>query len=129
MIKLATAGVDFRSERQIAWVSSNQQWGNSATKLAKCEKGIVHKLTFKEQAQHFGCARIQINTECLQDWNSLKKSAKIKSNVIKLMQSEGRKMGSNPVQLFGSMNPISDDHWVRVEVYRNGQWIENPHNN
>ncbi|AOW10531.1 hypothetical protein [Flavobacterium gilvum] len=112
------------SEKPIAWASSNPNWENTATKSICLSDGILESLTFAEQVDCCGCARIQIKpTFKLHNWKIIARLANMQKEYIKPFENAGKKMGGNPNEWFGSLVPIPIDEWMRIEIYQNGKWI------
>lgn len=113
------------SEKPIAWVSSNPIWENTATKCYSLPNGKLKSLTFDEQVEISGCARIQIKpTFKLHNWSTISKLANMRKEHAKALEVAGKKMGGNPNEWFGSLVPIPIDEWLRIEIYQDGKWIE-----
>ncbi|RXR17360.1 hypothetical protein EQG63_11265 [Flavobacterium amnicola] len=123
-IKLAVASVGGKNEKACAWVSSNPQWENTATKYESDELGNYHKLTFDEQLEKYGCARIQVEPIGLIPWNKIKHLAKMDLTYAESMVKAGIEMGGKQSEWFGSLYPIGIERWIKAEVYKNGEWIE-----
>jgi len=123
VIKLATAGLP-KSEKAIAWVSSNQHWEQTASKGMTDFKGNNRWLTFEEQLDNFGCARIQIEPDCLIPWRKLKHLSKMHPLLANSLEDIGYEKGANPSDWYGSLSPIGINDWIKAEVYKNGEWVE-----
>jgi hypothetical protein len=126
IIKLATASVlDVKREKPCAWVSTNPHWENTATKLAIDKNGNKYQLTFNEQVEIFGCARIQVKPFIgLINWGKLKHIAKMNLQYAKVMEEVGVEKGASPKEWFGSLKPITIEYWIKAEIYKDGEWIE-----
>ena len=120
-IKPAVIGLG-KNEKPVTWISSNPFWENTATKMMNTEKGLI-QLTFNQQVQYFGCARIEVKPENLIPWTSLKHQAKIDKKKAKDLVEKGKKMGGNPNEWHGSLSPININDWIKIEVYNNGVWM------
>jgi hypothetical protein len=123
-IKLATASVYAKKEKAVAWVSSNENWEPTATKMVADNFGNPKKLTFEEQVEHFGCARIEVEAKGLAKWSKLRHAAKMDSKMANTMENTGIKQGGRPSEWFGSLYPITINRWIRAEVYKDGEWVE-----
>ncbi len=111
-------------EKPCAWVSTNQVWENTATKMAYSPSdNQLIQLDFEQQLEKFGCARIQVKPTNLLSWEKLKNTGQIDSVVANGYEQAGKKMGGNPNQWYGSLAPIHINDWIKIEVYRNGEWI------
>lgn len=125
-INLATASVyDVKREKPCAWVSTNPHWENTATKAETDGNGNYYELTFNEQLEKYGCTRIQEKPFVgLINWGKLKHIAKMNLQFAKGMEEVGLNKGANPKEWFGSLKPIAIEHWVKAEVYKDGEWVE-----
>lgn len=123
-INLAKSYVNIRKEKLVAWVSSNDNWEHSATKLFKDIYGNCRMLTFEEQSEHFGCGRIVVKADGFMTWAKLIYDTKIDKNLALGMEISGRKMGADPSEWFGSLYPIKKDKWISAEIFKDGKWIE-----
>jgi hypothetical protein len=121
-IKLATKSVYNKKEKSVAWVSSNEHWENTATKIAGTEFG-PRALTFEEQVSEFGCARIKVKNIGLMTWAKLKHKASMNLDIALLLEKVGIEKGAQPSEWFGSLFPIKKSHWIKAEVYRDGKWV------
>lgn len=111
-------------EKPCAWVSTNEIWENTATKMAYSQDdNRLIQLDFEQQLELFGCARIQIKPTNLISWEKLKKSGQIDLKVAETYEQTGKKMGANPNEWYGSLTPIHINDWIKIEVYRNGKWV------
>lgn len=125
VINLAFKSVNSNTEKAVAWVSTNPDWENTATKNIADGTGKIRSLTFQEQIDFCGCARIQIKpTYKLHEWKKITKLANIQFNVANQLEILGRKMGGKPKEWYGSLKPIPMDEWVNIEIYQNGNWVE-----
>lgn len=123
-IKLATASVHGKKEKAVAWVSSNEHWEPTATKMIFNNFGKPIKLTFEEQLEKFGCARIEIEPRGIYTWAKLKHTANMDKNMTYRMEQTGIEQGGRPSDWFGSLYPITINRWIRAETYINGKWVE-----
>lgn len=123
-INLATASVANKKEKPFAWVSSNPHWENTATKIVTDGLGNRKSLTFDEQLEMFGCARIEVESAGLIPWNKAVHIGKMDVRYAERMVEVGIKQGAKPSEWFGSLYPIPMDRWIKAEVYRNGEWVE-----
>lgn len=125
-IKLATESVyDKKREKACSWVSTNPNWENTATKILHDNEGNTVKLTFKEQVDFCGCARIEVKPSFgFINWGKIKHLAKMNLTLAKAMEETGIQQGASPKEWFGSFKPIPIDYWIKAEVFKNGEWIE-----
>jgi hypothetical protein len=123
-IKLATQSVCSKGEKPCAWVSSNPHWEATATKMFYDDLGNSRWLTFEEQLEDFGCARIQVEPTALYTWAKLKHLAKMDLKMAEMMEIIGIEKGGKPSEWFGSLTAIGINRWIKAEVYKNGEWVE-----
>lgn len=124
-IKLAVESSGGGREKACAWVSSNPQWEETATKAIFDDNGEYYELNFKEQLEIFGCARIEVKPSVgFINWGKLKHVAKMDLEIAKIMEIIGIEQGGDPKEWFGSLKPIGIENWVKAEVYKNDEWIE-----
>lgn len=121
-IKLATKSVGHKNEKPVAWVSSNEVWEHTATKMIIVD-GKIKQLTFEEQLKDVGCARIEVNNTGIMSWTKLIHKAKMNPLIASRMVEKGIEMGGRPSEWHGSLNTIKKKNWIRAEVFRNGKWI------
>lgn len=124
IISLATAGIDNKKEKPCAWVSSNSMWERTATKMAHNQFGEVIQLSFEEQLNIWGCARIEVEPKGFLPWKIIRKISNMRSRDADRMELQGIQKGGSPSEWFGSFSPIDINRWIRAEVYRNGEWVE-----
>lgn len=123
-IKLANASVYANKEKACAWVSTNPHWEPTATKMVSDQFGNLRLMTFKEQLERFGCARIQVKPIGFTHWGKIKHLAKMNLEQAKRMELAGIELGGNPKEWFGSFEPIKKENWIKAEVFKNGEWTE-----
>jgi hypothetical protein len=124
LIKLATESVYAPKEKACVWVSTHPQWEATATKMVSDQFGNLRLMTFKEQLERFGCARIQVKPVGFIHWGKIKHLAKMNLEQAKRMELTGIEIGGNPKEWFGSFDPIKKENWIRAEVFKNGEWTE-----
>ncbi|MFV5699317.1 hypothetical protein ACM55H_13200 [Flavobacterium sp. ZT3R17] len=128
-IKLAEPSVKAPNEKACAWVSTNPFWEHTATKGKANDKGDYQHLTFQEHKDWLGCARIEVKAVGLNAWSKVKHLANMDLTFAKQMEVTGVHMGGNPLEWYGSLKPIKKENWIKIEVLKEGQWIEyNPNN-
>ena len=124
IISLATVGIDNKKEKPCAWVSSNPKWEHTATKMAHNQFGEVIQLSFEEQLNIGGCARIEVEPKGFLPWKIIRKISNMRSRDADRMELQGIQKGGSPSEWFGSFSPIDINRWIRAEVYRDGEWVE-----
>jgi hypothetical protein len=122
IIRLATKSTFHKKEKPIAWLSTNPIWENTATKMI-VKDGRIQKMTFEEQLEQVGCARIQVEDLGFQGWRKLKHTAKMNMNIASHMQLVGIASGASSGEWFGSFSAIKKQYWIKAEVFRNGEWV------
>lgn len=122
-IKLATACV-VNNEKPCVWVSTNPFWEYSATKSQLVGGCFIQSLTFEEQVEFWGCARIEIKPVGLYKWGKLIHKIRMAKEIALSLEEVGIEMGASPSDWYGSLYPIDISKWIKAEVYRNGEWIE-----
>jgi hypothetical protein len=123
LIKVSTANTTHKKEKPCAWVSSNPFWEHTSTKSV-IENGKRIPLTFEEQLAEFGCARIQVKPIGFYTWAKLRYKANFDLMWMRAMEESGIESGGNPKEWFGSLVPIKKENWLKIEVIRNGMWVE-----
>lgn len=125
VIKLAKKSVSCKFEKAVAWVSSNSHWENTATKMAQESKGNLRFLTFEQQVEMFGCARIEIRPfNRIHNWYEITKYANMRTEIIKVLEKTGLERGGNPNEWYSSLKPIPMEQWIKVEQFIDGKWLE-----
>jgi hypothetical protein len=114
----------YKNEKPCVWLSTNPIWEKTATKCASTSDGRLTQLNFEEQLELFGCARIEVNSSNLIPWTKLKHVAEIDSKLADALEDIGNQKGANPMEWYGSLSPIGINDWIKIEVYKNGSWIE-----
>lgn len=126
VIKLATASVaNKKNEKAVAWVSTNPHWENTATKMAIDGDGNKVNITFEQQVEMFGCARIEVKPSSrIRNWTHITKLANTQTSVVKQLEICGLKQGAKPSEWYGSLKPIPMEDWVKIEIFQDGNWVE-----
>lgn len=122
-INLATVYV-YGKEKPCVWLSTNPIWEKTASKMASNSYGMLTQLNFEEQLEMFGCARIEVKSSNLIPWKKLKHVAEIDAKLADALEYVGKKRGADPVEWYGSLSPIGINDWIKIEIYKNGKWIE-----
>jgi len=120
-IRLASKSTYAKKEKPVAWVSSNEHWENTATKMIMTYSG-TKELTFEEQLELHGCGRIEVKNSGLMTWAKLKHKANMDFHMAGLMENAGIRKGGKPSEWFGSLLPIKMNDWIKAELYKNGKW-------
>lgn len=124
VIKLAKASTFNKKEKPVAWVSTNQFWEPTATKMWADSNGNYSPMTFEEQLSEFGCARIEVEPVGLYTWAKLIHIARMNERFAYEMEKVGIEKGGRPRDWYGSLTPISINRWIRAEVLRGDKWEE-----
>lgn len=123
-INLASKSVYAKKEKAVAWVSSNEEWENTASKIIFNAFGHSKHMTFEEQLEHLGCARIEVKPNGLMTWGKLKHKARMDLTMAITMEEVGIKQGASPSEWFGKLTPIYKSQWLKVEEFIDGKWVE-----
>ncbi len=119
----ATAGVEHR-ERRAVWTSTNPVWEETANKPHVDECGLVQMGAKQSTATRFGLARIEVRPEAAPyDWIAFRAMSGIRPEVAAGLARAGVASGSNPYTWFVSFEPIEDDDWLDIEVWRDERWV------
>lgn len=121
-IKLASKSVYSKKEKPVAWVSTNDFWEKTATKMIM-ENGRPKLLTFQEQLEKLGCARIEVIGTHLMTWAKLKHKANMDVFASQKFEEAGIKSGANPSEWYGSLESIKKSNWIKAEIYTHGKWV------
>jgi hypothetical protein len=120
-LKPTAKGVPDR-ERPALWFSSNQIWEPTANKAFALANGTpVRPLTSQEMLEMFQLVRFGIDSKLLLPWHRLRKVANIGSIEQRRLIKAARKVGSSPVQWFGSLEPIALNQLTR-QNFITGKW-------
>jgi hypothetical protein len=121
-ISLATAGVE-KNEKPAAWVSSNSQWENTVNKFRIIANGTISILSFEEMIK-YGIARIQIaEDKNLVHFGKFFFQSNMKKSTFNALIKSGKERGANPKEWFASFQPISQNQWKKVEIYKDDKWL------
>jgi hypothetical protein len=95
-------------ELPMLWFSANQKWEPTATKMWRYDSGKVLRLTFKEQANHFGCIRFGLAAadQRLLNWGDACTVAGTPRGIRRTLQKVGKKRGGNPAHWFATPETI-----------------------
>lgn len=124
-IKLATYGIG-PHERPVAWFSTVPGWEPSASKRMKYPDGTTIDLTDRKTHELCGgWARIGVLPEVAPlSWEELKEQSGIKPQDARRLVDLARRRGANPKNWFGTFQRVPRTRWSRVQVYRNGHWVD-----
>lgn len=116
-------------ELPMLWFSANQQWEPTATKLMQTQTGALVCLTFKQQAEHFGCIRFGLDESDsrLLNWKDACAAAGTRNEMKRLLEKSGKKQGAKPDNWYASaINiPLSELHFqVWVNRWMNAASIQ-----
>ncbi|MEN2402304.1 hypothetical protein GKZ90_0021120 [Flavobacterium sp. MC2016-06] len=138
-INLATASITQKNEKACSWVSTSEDFEKTAIKMTNVGTGNEYDqssistvksttqglrlMTFEEQVDTYGCARIQVKPIGLNTWGKLKYLAKMNMLRANEMEQAGLNLGASPKEWFGSLSPIKKENWIKIEIYRDGVWV------
>lgn len=107
------------------WLSLNQQWENSATKMVLKPNGETTHMSFEEQHSKFGCARfvLPFKKEYLCSWPKYKHVANNSMDIYEAMEKIGLLWGANPKDWYASFNNIPIAEILGFEVWNGNNWI------
>ena len=115
--------------KDIAWVSTNPLMEKTALKAAITPTGKLEIITLEEQHEICGVARFEIDPKVLIKWSVLKHKAgyhkfhkKTGKNMSQSLEKATR-YGANPNEWYGSLNPITEKHFLNVEIYNGKEWV------
>lgn len=123
-IKLATASA--LKTKPIAWLSTDKVFERTALKaIIDRTTKQKDKLTFDQQFKRLGLARIEVkHTKKIHTWAKLKHLAKYKDlSFIQGLEEIGLELGAKPSDWFGSLSPITNDNFIKVEIFNGKKWV------
>jgi hypothetical protein len=104
------------------WFSKNPQW--EAT-VKKTHPLTGRDMTFTELSE-VGLARIGVAVETAPvGWQEYQRLTGMTRPEARMLEKAGRAWGANPKDWFVSFDPVPQDRWLAVEVWRNHRWC--PH--
>lgn len=104
-----------QGERGVVWFSSNRDYEPTAVKGIIVD-GTQRGLSIEETEEYGGgLARIAVRrADVPYDWHLLKQIARLK--FAKELAISARQHGSNTCFFYGSLEPITSDLWVSIEL-------------
>jgi len=124
--KLKCGNAGAAGELPMLWFSANQQWEPTATKMLTNKAGAMFSLTFKQQAEFFGCIRfgLAVADPRLLKWKDACTAAGTPREVRRKLEKMGKKIGGDPAHWFASaaIIPLSELHF---QVWHEG-WHDAP---
>ncbi|MBI5277358.1 MAG: hypothetical protein HY854_12950 [Burkholderiales bacterium] len=105
-------------ERPVLWFSSNPVWENTANKLFRNADGSVHRMSFCEQRESFGCVRFRLpgDDERLLSFRAAMARANARRHDVRTLEVIGMLQGATPGQWFGTLDAV-DLADVEVEAF------------
>ena len=102
--ELRGSNVGADGEKPMLWFSANQQWEPTATKDVINNRGERVHLTFKQQADRFGCIRFGLDADDirLMKWKVACAYAGTPRETHRTLEKVGRKEGGDPAQWFAT---------------------------
>ena len=119
--------------KPITWVSTNQLMENTSLKGAVCTSTgkNLGTMSFESQHEAVGCVRIQVDPSVLTKWSVLKHKAgyhtlskRFGYDLAQQLDTEGLEVGARPSEWYGSLNPITEDKFLSIEVWNGSEWVE-----
>lgn len=88
-------------EKPLLWLSANQQWEPTATKMVSSKRG-PRLLSFDEQVDRFGCVRFGLDASDrrLLSWSNACKVADIGREERRRLERTGKRLGADPADWF-----------------------------
>lgn len=121
---LFTSNAGAPDEAPLLWFSSNQQWEQTATKIAGDAYGTnLRLLTFAEQWRMMGCCRFSIPAKAkrFMHWNDACQAAGMRRNKKRKMESSGRDLGADPAEWFALAESLGIDE-LEFSVFSGTNW-------
>lgn len=111
-------------ELPLLWLSANQYWEPTATKLLKLHSGELRRLSFREMEVRFGCVRFALPADDprLLDWQDACRYAGTPRATRRSLEQVGRSMGGNPKHWFAVTASLSVNS-LPFQVLLNGAWV------
>lgn len=102
-------------ELPMLWFSANQQWEPTATKMLQNNAGATVSLTFKQQAERFGCIRFGLSATDprLLNWKDACTVAGTPRATRRILENVGKKKGADPAHWFATtaIIPLTELHF------------------
>ena len=116
-----------KKEKPAVWLSSNELWEHTATKMGKDSKGNVRQLTKDECHELFVLARVQVSPFIeLYHWKAFRRKGGISIATANELEKVGRERGANPDEWCCSFKPLDTRQWLAVELWDGEEWVEYP---
>jgi hypothetical protein len=116
-------------EIPIVWFSSNPRWEPTANKsIGYRANGLdvpVRPLTTSEMAGMFTLVRFGIHASRTLPWHQLRKAARIAHTEQRRLIRRARRVGSTPIDWFGSLDPIPIAETIREDMNPSREWVLN----
>lgn len=121
-LKCADGGISIH-EKPVLWFTVNQLWEPTVNGAKLVNGGRnIKSLTMLETWESEGLYRFGVPSNQLIPWVDLVKVANIPSKVRKVLEISARKMGSNPYQWCGYMQPMEIHETVIETMADFGKW-------
>lgn len=108
----------YPGQKLAAWFSTAPDWDNSVKKGPH--------LGLEKHAESFGAFRIEMKPDALKlhDWKDFVKTSGESSDVLRGMESAGRKFGANPSDWFCCYKdvPVTEETVVGIGYFHDGEW-------
>lgn len=121
--ELTCSSVGAPNEQPMLWFSAHQQWEPTATKMVKTKTGF-RPLTFRQQAEQFGCIRFGLSAWDLRlkSWREACVFAGTPRASVHALERAGKSRGGVPAQWYGSAVSIALDN-LRFQVWMD-EWLD-----
>ena len=108
------------------WLSTNNIWENTATKMVQKPNGRILQLSKEEQSEQFGLIRFVLNfdKEKLCSWGKYRYKSNTNQQTYFNMEKVGISQGSNPKEWYASFKDIPLQDVIRIEKWDGVQWMK-----
>ena len=110
--------------RPAVWGTLNSVFEPTAVKaIVDSEGWYVRNLTPEEMPDRCDLARIEVEPSALpHNWTAYRRLSGLTASGASLLAEVAKLHGSNLWEWRASFEPVRDDHWIAVEVEKNGVW-------
>lgn len=111
-------------EKPIVWFSLNQYWEPTANK-GWAGDGDTYTMTMQETFKRArGLCRFGCPLRLLRGGEALRKEARMKSSMWKLLATEGKRKGADPGEWWGTTRPLAIE--ILAVAVMNRAWVWEP---
>jgi len=110
---------DVKADASLLLFSQRKDWEPASYRGLMDSDGNVVNLHRLEDYEVYGMDvfRIGVSRSLLRPWIRLKEMSKMSGGMAAGLEKTARAVGSNPFDWWGTMRPIPQDKWEKVEVY------------